>query len=215
MARGLAPEEHYVDSGYPSAQLVADAARLHGITLISPMLADVSRQAREGNGFHAGAFTIDWDHQQVTCPQGQRSASWIPTTQRGREGIVVRFDTATCRACPVREQCTTAKRGGRALTLKPRPLHQTLRAARTEQDTRSWQAKYRIRAGVEGTIRQAVAVTGTRRVRYRGQAKTHLEHVYSAVALNLIRLDAYWNGQPLDRHRTSHLTRLGQRLHAA
>lgn len=213
--RGLAPAEHYVDSGYPSAQLVADAARLHGITLISPMLADVSRQAREGNGFHAGAFTIDWDHQQVTCPQGQRSASWIPATQRGREGIVVRFDTATCRACPVREQCTTAKRGGRALTLKPRPLHQTLRAARTEQDTRSWQAKYRIRAGVEGTIRQAVAVTGTRRARYRGQAKTHLEHVYSAVALNLIRLDAYWNGQPLDRHRTSHLTRLEQRLQAA
>jgi hypothetical protein len=64
------------------------------------MLADVSRQAREGNGFHAGAFTIDWDHQQATCPQGQRSSSWIPATQRGQEGTVVRFDTATCRAVP-------------------------------------------------------------------------------------------------------------------
>ena len=30
----------------------------------------------------------------------------------------------------------------------------------------------------------------------------------SAVALNLIRLDAWWNGNPLDRTRTSHLARL-------
>jgi hypothetical protein len=128
---------------------------------------------------------------------------------------VVRFDTTTCRACPVRPQCTTAKRSGRVLSVKPRPLHETLAAARASQDTRSWQEKYRIRAGAESTMRQAIAVTGTRRTRYRGLAKTHLEHVYSAVALNLIRLDAHWNDQPLDRHRSSHLARLEQRLHAA
>jgi hypothetical protein len=40
-------------------------------------------------------------------------------------------------------------------------------------------------------------------------AKTPLEHAYSAVALNLIRLDAYWNSHPFDRTRTSHLARLG------
>lgn len=56
-------------------------------------------------------------------------------------------------------------------------------------------------------MRQAVAVTGIRRARYRGLPKVHLEHVYSAVALNLIRLDAWWNGHPLDRTRTSHLER--------
>ncbi|WUO17908.1 hypothetical protein OG985_44850 [Streptomyces sp. NBC_00289] len=39
-------------------------------------------------------------------------------------------------------------------------------------------------------------------------ARTHLEHVYSAVALNLIRLHAWWNGHPMDRTRTSHLARL-------
>jgi hypothetical protein len=47
-----------------------------------------------------------------------------------------------------------------------------------------------------------------RRARYRGLPKTRLEHVYSAVALNLIRLDTYWNGNALDRTRTSHLARL-------
>ncbi|MGW2207431.1 hypothetical protein [Streptomyces sp. NPDC001774] len=38
--------------------------------------------------------------------------------------------------------------------------------------------------------------------------KTHLEHVYSAVALNLIRLHTWSQAKPLDRARTSHLARL-------
>ncbi len=32
--------------------------------------------------------------------------------------------------------------------------------------------------------------------------------LFSAVALNLIRLDAWWNGHPLDHTRVSHLARL-------
>ncbi len=64
------------------------------------------------------------------------------------------------------------------------------------------------RVGVEGTIRQGAAVTGMRRARRRGLAKTRLEHVNAATALNLIRLHAWWNGHPLDRSRTSHLARL-------
>ncbi|MFD3940153.1 hypothetical protein ACFWSF_24775 [Streptomyces sp. NPDC058611] len=47
-----------------------------------------------------------------------------------------------------------------------------------------------------------------------GLQKTHLEHVFSAVALNLIRLDAWWNGHPLDRTRVSHLARLDLSLAA-
>ncbi|MFF3160182.1 hypothetical protein, partial [Streptomyces sp. NPDC057910] len=35
------------------------------------------------------------------------------------------------------------------------------------------------------------------------------------VALNLIRLDAWWNGQPLDHTRTSHLARLDLTPHLA
>ncbi|MFE3323776.1 hypothetical protein [Streptomyces sp. NPDC059176] len=44
--------------------------------------------------------------------------------------------------------------------------------------------------------------------------KTHLEHVFSAVALNVIRLDTWWNGHPLDRARFSHLARRGLSLAA-
>jgi hypothetical protein len=130
--------------------------------------------------------------------------------------IVVKFAAATCRACPVREQCTrsTSSKFGRQLTVPPREVHHAQLAARTAQASTDWRARYAIRAGVEGTIRQGIAVCGMRRARYRGLPKTHLEHVFSAVALNLIRLDAWWNGHPLDRRRTSHLARLEPALAA-
>lgn len=61
---------------------------------------------------------------------------------------------------------------------------------------------------VEGTIHQAVAVCDICHARYRGLRKVHLQQVFSAVALNLIRLHTYWHDHPMDRARTSHLVRL-------
>jgi transposase len=208
--RELLPAEHYLDSGYPSAALVVDSLHRWGVTLVTPLLADTSRQAKQAAGYDRASFTIDFDTQQATCPQGQRSTWWNPVTQRGTDAIVIKFAAATCRGCPVRERCTrsSSTRVGRQLTVPPREVHDAQLAARAAQDTPDWQADYARRAGVEGTIRQAVAVTGMRRARYRGLPKTQLEHVYSAVALNLIRLHAYWNGNALDRTRTSHLARL-------
>ena len=49
---------------------------------------------------------------------------------------------------------------------------------------------------------------GARRARYRGLPRTRLDHIYMAVALNLLRLHAYWTGTRFDRRRTSHLARL-------
>lgn len=204
--RGLAPSEHVVDAGYTSAELLL-AARARGITLLGPLLADTSPQARTG-GYTADAFAIDFDHQQVTCPQGATSASWSPCTQRGTEAIVVKFNAADCADCPVRERCTTATRSGRQLSLRPRDVHHAVQAARAEQSTDRWAERYKIRAGVEGTMRQATHVTGARHARYKGLAKTRLEHAIAATAINLIRLDAWWSGHPLDRTRTTHLQRL-------
>ena len=206
--RGLLPAEHYVDSGYPSAELLVSSLADFGIALVTPMLADTSPQARAGAGYDRTAFAIDFDAQQATCPQGHASSSWNPVTQRGTETIVITFAKSTCRPCPVRAQCTTSAAGRRQLTVHLRQVHEAQLAARAAQDAKDFQARYALRAGVEGTIRQGVAVTGMRHARYRGLAKTRLEHANAAVALNLIRLHAWWNGHPLDRTRTSHLARL-------
>jgi hypothetical protein len=92
--------------------------------------------------------------------------------------------------------------------LRHRRIYEVLTAARAEQAGDAWQRRYRIRAGVEGTIAQATHVTGIRRVRYLGLDKTRLEHNTAAAAINLIRLDAWRAGKPLDRTRTTHLQRL-------
>jgi transposase len=212
--RRLLPTEHYLDSGYPSAHTITAARTTYGITLITPALLDHSAQARAGTGFDKTAFAIDFDTRQVTCPQGHTSASWSPANQRGTDVTVVKFAASSCDPCPARAQCTTAKRGGRQLTLHPRELHHALAEARTKQTTKGWQDKYTLRAGVEGTIGQAVTATGIRHARYRGLPKTHLQHVFSAIAINLIRLHAWWTGNPIDRGHTSQLTRLDLALAA-
>jgi transposase len=206
-ARGLLPGEHAVDTGYASGRLLL-AARARGITLLTPLLADTSPQARSG-GYTAAMFTIDWENQQVTCPQGAISSSWTPARDRhGADTILARFAQATCRPCPARARCTTAARDGRQLGFRPREIHEAITAARAEQASDTWQRRYQIRAGVEGTIAQATHVTGIRRARYLGLPKTRLEHNTAAAAINLIRLDAWWTGKPLDRTRTTHLQRL-------
>ena len=204
-ARNLAPGRHYLDSGYLSAAVVVSALTTWGIALIWPLLADTSAQARAGNGYARADFTIDYDARTVTCPQGKTSASWTPCTQRGMDAIVATFSAGDCGLCPARGLCTTGRR--RQLTLLPRDLAQAQAAARAAETTIPFQADYARRAGVEGTMHQATS-HGARRARYRGLPKTRLDHVYMATALNLLRLEAFWAGNPLDRRRTSHLARL-------
>ena len=208
--KDLLPGEHVVDSGYTSADLLL-AARARGVTLLGPLLADTSPQARAG-GYTTAAFTIDWDTRQVRCPQGATSTNWSPATRRdtpaGSQVIVVKFAALTCRACPDKPRCTTATRTGRQLSLRPRHVHEAVEQARAEQSTDQWRNDYKIRAGVEGTMRQTTHVTGIRRARYIGLPKTTLEHNLAAAAINLIRYDAWLTGNPLDRTRTTHLQRI-------
>jgi len=204
--KDLLPGEHVVDAGYTSADLLLDS-RARGVTLLGPLLADTSPQAR-GGGYTTAAFTIDWDTHQARCPQDATSTSWSRCTQRGTEAIVVRFDAATCRACPAKPRCTTATRSGRQLSLRPRHVHEAVEQARAEQSTDQWHNDYKIRAGVEGTMRQTTHVTGIRRARYLGLPKTTLEHNLAAAAINLIRYDAWLTEKPMDRTRTTHLQRI-------
>ena len=112
------------------------------------------------------------DAQTVTCPHGATSASWTPCSQAGKKAIVATFSADDCAPCPARPLCTTSKTRRRQLTLLPRDLHDAQAQARSAENDRSWQAGYARRAGVEGTMQQAVATCGSRRARYRGLAKT-------------------------------------------
>ena len=215
-ARGLLPAEHYVDAGYMSAALLGSSRRDFGLRLIGPLMTNNSAQARGNAGYDLTHFVVDFDARQARCPAGRTSVGWYPARTRP-ETINVKFAGDDCRVCPHASRCTSTPvigRYGRQLGIHPRETHQAQTEARAEQADPAWRGRYALRSGVEGTIHQAVAVTGTRRARYRGLAKTHLEHVFSAVALNLIRLDAYWSGRTPERGRTSQLERLAYMLAA-
>jgi hypothetical protein len=47
-----------------------------------------------------------------------------------------------------------------------------------------------------------------RRCRYIGRAKAHLQHVLTAAALDVIRLDDGWAGAPVSRTRCSRFAAL-------
>ena len=211
--RGLPPETHLVDAGYVDAALLISSRAEHAIDLLDPVLPDSSWRARNGQGFDLGAFTILWDEQVARCPVGQTSRVWEPGyDEAGAPVVRIRFSLHTCGPCPHREQCSRSTPGGRItarrLVVYTRSAHEALQARRLEQNSESWKKRYACRAGIEGTLSQGVRRFGLRRCRYLGKTKTHLQHVFTAVAMNLARLDAWLRGEPRAQTRQSRLSAL-------
>ncbi|MBV9024900.1 MAG: transposase, partial [Streptomycetaceae bacterium] len=205
----LLPTEHLVDTGYMSAEALLSAARDHGVRLTGPMPADNSWQAKSGEGFDASAFVIDWQARTATCPQGAVSTQWHEQLDhRGHEVIRIRFPGKSCRTCPVREKCTHHPNEPRALDVRPQAQHEALQQARHDQTTPEWKERFSLRAGVEGTISQAVRGPDLRHARYRGLAKVSLQQLLTAAAINFARIDAWLSGIPLATTRTSPLLSL-------
>ncbi|MFD8461925.1 transposase [Streptomyces antimycoticus] len=72
-----------------------------------------------------------------------------------------------------------------------------------DQQTKDWQQRYAIRAGIEATISQNVRTCGLRRSRYRGLARTHVQHVLTALACNLNRITDWIAGPTTTRRRST------------
>jgi transposase len=157
-----------------------------------------------GQGNDLSAFVIDWAAQQAHCPQGQTSVKWTPGRDVSGDPMVrIRFHAATCSACPVRPACTRAQNAPRQLTVRPHARHEAIQAARQRQETAAFQAQDAQRAGIEGTQAQGIRRCGLRHCRYMGQAKSHLQHITTATALNLVRVVTWLEGTPRASTRRS------------
>jgi len=207
--KGLLPDNHLLDAGFVDVELLVNSQCEHGVHLVGPARPDVSWQARANQGFDISHFVIDWEAKRVTCPEGKRSVLWKPGRDRwGNDVIHTEFARPECLACRSRPLCTRATTEGREMTLRPRPLHEALQAARQQQETSEWKTEYAKRAGIEGTVSQGVRGFGLRRCRYVGLAKARLQHVITAAAMNLSRLAAWLMEVPRARTRTSRFARL-------
>ncbi|MFE7333209.1 transposase, partial [Streptomyces sp. NPDC057565] len=105
--------------------------------------------------------------------------------------IVARFTKSQCRPCPVRTRCTTTADSARTVGFPPQELRDLQLRVRAEQQTPEWKARYAARSGVEGTINEFAHGHGMRQCRYRGRSKAHLQHVLTAIAVNIERLSRW------------------------
>jgi len=187
----LLPDEHLVDLAYVSSDVLVTSEQM-SVDLIGPVRSDNSWQAHDPQAFDSSRFRIDWEAKVATCPQGKTSHSWVQCTDwRDKPAVHAVFRTSDCQACSVRDSCTKSRY--RTLTLQQQGEYLALQRARERQQTDDFRERYQSRAGMEGTISQAMYARKGRRARYRGLAKTHLQHVALAAGINLTRaVDWLW-----------------------
>lgn len=160
------------DSAYGSGPMLEhlDGAGHQGLVKPKPL-----RPAVPG-GYDLDDFALDGAKNTLTCPAGEvRTIS-----AKGN----VNFGTA-CKACPLREKCTTAKGGRKVIITVHHARQRAHRAAAREPGFRHDYRAYR--PLVERSIGWLVA-GGNRRLRYRGVEKNNAWLQVRTAALNLRRL---------------------------
>ncbi len=139
------------------------------------------------------------------------TADWQPTWDlHGVEGTLIRFGQATCAGCPVRTSCAHLKTAPRTITLPPRLQHEAL--IRQRQATKEGRRLYSQRAGIEGTLSHGVRIFGLPKCRYAGLVKTTLQHVLTAIAINIVSIDAWITQTQRTKTRRSHFNKLALSL---
>ena len=205
----LPPREHFVDAAYVSAELLVHSRDEQGITLRGPTRPSQGWQMQVAGAYTIEQFTVDWERQQVCCPQGKWAASWHErVAQDGSPYIVAAFRRQDCQACLARPLCTQAQQQGRQLRLPPQDQYEALTAARAWYASEEGIERSQQRAGVEGTLSQGVRAFGLRRTRYRGLPKTHVQHIATAAAINIDRIVAWLDERPRAQTRTSRFAAL-------
>lgn len=207
-ARDLLPETHLVDEGYMETDLLV-ASQAKGVDLVGPIPSHKSWQSRTVDAFDHTQFVIDWEAKHATCPGGKTSAHYVERkTTRDTPNVLFAFRLADCRDCPLRDRCTRAENVGRTLTVYPQVQYQAQEQARQRQQTEEFKTLYAERAGIEGTLSQGVRAMDLRHARYIGLAPTHLQHVATAAAINVVRVVDWLTGKRPEPTRVSPLRAL-------
>ncbi len=209
--KDLLPRLHIVDTGFLDAALLVESQRDYDVDLCGPTRADNQWQARASEGFDADSFSIDWEREQATCPEGHTSSGWTPVVDiYGNKVIKVKFSAKKCGPCPSRPRCirSSLKCQRRTLSLRTKEAYLALQEARQRERTKDFTQEYARRAGIEGTLSRGVRTCELRRTRYIGLTRVHLGHVLTAAALNFLRLGEWIADVPRAKTRTSPFTLL-------
>jgi transposase len=139
-------------------------------------------QNRHGK-FSDEAFSYDPQDDVYLCPAGQRLKRTPDDGQR--ETLTYRCKTKVCRACPLRDRCTDAKRGR---TLRRHLRHEEVRLLR--EKAQSFRSKKDLRTRqhlMERSFAHAVRF-GFKRARWRGLWRVKIQEYLTAAIQNIMIL---------------------------
>jgi hypothetical protein len=166
LVQGLSLRELHIDRAYLSSNLVRE--RDDDL--------EISCRAwpvRQGAHFAKTAFMLDWERQEICCPDGVV----VPFSLGGN----VVFGAERCGSCRLRERCTSSKTGR---TVSIHPDERLLQELRERQLTAQGRAKLRERVAVEHSLAHIGQWQGDR-ARYRGERKNLFDLRRTAVVHNL------------------------------
>lgn len=177
------PPVHYVDAAYISTEKLVEAAA-EGRELVGP--APKCGGPNSGR-FQSDDFQVEVEQRRATCPASRQNTqcSRLEEGATGKVSYRFEWDTATCRACPLRLKCIKAEQKHRTLVVGEH--HTVLQARRREQETERFKQRMKHRNAIEGTQSELVRAHGLRRARYRGLAKARLQNYFAGAACNIKR----------------------------
>ncbi|GAC1343300.1 MAG: hypothetical protein NVSMB27_03080 [Ktedonobacteraceae bacterium] len=183
----MLPDQHVMDMGYVDAEVLAESQFRYQVDSVGQVMPDTSWASKETGRFDHRQFPIDWQAHQAVCPAGHTNRDWGHISDRhGKPSLRVRFLLRLCRSCPLHAQCTPVA----AKVLIPRPdeaSYNALDHARKQQGTPEFRKLYATRAGIEGTVAQAVRTCEMRQARYIGSQKLRFQAFFTACAMNILR----------------------------
>lgn len=176
--RKLRPHRMIADARYGTAPNIRDVEEL-GIHAFIPL-----HEAQTASPFfRVQDFTYDAERDVFTCPQGK--ALTFRGVDEAGERRLYRAGTATCKACPIRDQCTTNAKG----RIVSRSFHAAyLDRVHKYTQTPAFQKAMRKRSvWVEPLFAEAKQWHGLQRFRGRGLQNVNIEGLLVAAGQNLKR----------------------------
>ena len=179
-----APVEIFTDAGYISAGDLKQAPD-NGYELTGPVAGPPHRSGLYGSD----SFAVDIPTRTAVCPAGITSSSCSRIHESGRDKTFYYFEwpEAVCAACELKDKCLSKKKKRKRRSLEVGADHMLIQARRILCKTPEYIELMKRRNAVEGTHSELKRGYNVRRCRYKGLAKTELQHQFTAAACNLRR----------------------------
>ena len=190
--RGQQPEELVADTAYGSANNALEAERM-GAELVSPVAGSAPlpepQVAPASRPLTATDFVVDAAlADPAVCPAGHFAVDQ-EAHQKKANCVELRFEAQTCEACPLFARCPAQLAAdGTAYGVSVDLGAANLERRRRAQADGTFQARYRIRAGIEATNSELKRRHGLGELRVRGRPRVVLAVYLKAAACNVKRM---------------------------